>query len=181
MWASGPLPNLFWPSGPFLGLLWASGPLPSLFWPRGLFCAFCGLRASLSRGLFWNFCGLLSLFLAFSGPFGPFFSLFSPSGPFLGLLWASGPLLSLFWPRGLSGHFGHFFSFFWPRSLFWAFCGLLGLFPIFSGLGPFLGFAFSGPGVRSWSFLFFSFFFQFFLGQASSRSSFSGPLLWSLI
>ena len=150
-------------SQPFL----ASGPFLCLLWASGLFLTFFGPR------LFWAFCGLLSLFLAFSGlgafsgPFGPFFSLFWHSGPFLSLLWASGPLPSLFLALGaFSGHFGHFFSFFWPRSLFWAFSGLLGLFPTFSGLGPFLGFAFSGPGVRSRSFLFFGFFFQFFSGPS---------------
>ena len=136
--------------GTFSGPLWASGPLPSLFWPRGLFWAFF----FFFRGLFWAFCGLLGLFPAVSGlgassvpfvGFGPLPNLFWLQGPFLGLLWAfSGPFVG-FYSRPLPGLFCAFCGllglFPASRSFFWAFCGLLGLLPVFSGLG-----AFSGPG-----------------------------------
>ena len=98
--ACGPLPNLFWASGPLLGLLTAlsgprasSGPtlnlnptehpvlpLPSLFF--GLFLAFWGL------------------FPAFSGPRAfsePFLGFWTSSPASSGLFWLSGPFPSLFW------------------------------------------------------------------------------------
>ena len=121
------------PQGFFWAFLWASGPSQ----PRGLFWAFC-LFPAFSGSLFWP-RRLLGLFPAFSG--------------LGGVLWASGPLASLFWPfLYLLWASGPLPSLFWPSGPFVGLCGLLRLFPAFSGLGAFLPFsgleAFSRPTSR---------------------------------